>query len=105
MFLGVPLVAFLSITGVFLLIGVWGFYLVSPYLTLALLLLYIPLVLLMRYMTRLDDQRLRQLWLRTRVRGPQANHDVWGAVSFSPLRYKRRHTGWRPLEWLVCTRR
>jgi len=47
----------------------------------------------MRETTRRDDQRLRQLSIRALMRARQvAGRRHWGAVSYSPLRYKRRGT-------------
>ncbi len=88
---GIPLMPLLCVTGAFLLLGVWMFYLVSPYVTLFLAALYLPLVLVMREITRGDDQRLRQIWLRLRMRLHMGAVRLrWGACSYSPLRYHRR---------------
>jgi type IV secretion system protein VirB3 len=88
---GVPLLPFLLVTGVFILAGMWLFYLASGYVTLLLLLIYIPLMAWMRQVTKKDDQRLSQLLKRARMRvRQQAGKALWGAVSFSPIRYKRR---------------
>lgn len=93
MFMGVPMVPLLLVSGAFLLLAMWCFYLVSPYVTLVLLMLYVPLLVTMRTMTKKDDQRLRQLMMRARMRlrhGP--SRAFWGATSFSPFRYKCRKT-------------
>lgn len=89
MFMSVPIVPFLLTTGLFLLLIVWSYYL-QPYLSLVFVLVYIPLVLTMRQMTKKDDQRLRQMLLRIRTRIAQANRNQWGAISFSPISYKKR---------------
>jgi len=91
MFAGVPMMPFLLVTGAFLLLAVWCFYLLSPYVTLFLVLIYIPIVLWMRHETKQDDQRLRQMLMRARMRFRQrASRMLWGAISYSPIRYKRR---------------
>lgn len=91
MIAGVPMIPLMLVTGVFLLLAVWMFYLVSPYITLFLLIAYIPLFITMRQITKKDDQRLRQMMLRLRMRVRQRpGKALWGAVSFSPIRYKRR---------------
>jgi type IV secretion system protein VirB3 len=52
---------------------------------------YIPLLAAMREVTKKDDQRLRQLMMRLKMRyRQQAARKTWGAVSYSPLRYKKR---------------
>lgn len=42
-----------------------------------------------RRISKFDDQRLLQLLLRVRMRGPQRGSRLsWGAVSFSPFKNK-----------------
>ena len=82
MFADVPMIPFLFVTGVFLLVGVWVFYLITPYLTLFLGMVYIPIFVWMREVTKKDDQRLHQMLLRARMRGRQrASRMLWGAIS------------------------
>jgi type IV secretion system protein VirB3 len=91
MLVGVPLLPFLAVTGAFLLPAVWIFYLLSPYAALVLMLLYLPVVIAMRIVTRQDDQRLHQLLLLARMRySAWRTRRHWGAYSYSPCRYKRR---------------
>jgi type IV secretion system protein VirB3 len=91
MFSGVPMLPFLLVTGGFLLLAVWTFYLISGYVALFLCMAYIPILVTMREVTKRDDQRLRQLLMRLRMRyRHQVSRRLWGAISFSPLRYKRR---------------
>ncbi|MES2899567.1 MAG: VirB3 family type IV secretion system protein [Pseudomonadota bacterium] len=91
MFAGVPMLPFLLVTGVFMLATVWTFYLASAYVALFLIMAYVPILLAMRQVTRRDDQRLRQLLLRARMRVRQrAGRALWGASSYAPLRYKQR---------------
>lgn len=91
MFAGVPLIPFLLVTGIFLLLAMWLFYLISPYITVLLLFVYIPILLWMRQITKKDDQRLRQMMMQARMRVRQRpGRALWGASSFSPIRYKRR---------------
>ena len=91
MMLRVPLVPFLLVSGAFLMSGVWASYLVSGYLGLFLALLYVPILIAMRQVTRKDDQRLHQLVMQARLRIPQLQtRRRWGAYSFAPLRFKRR---------------
>jgi type IV secretion system protein VirB3 len=93
MFKGVPMLPFLSITGIFLLLAMWCYYLVSGYVSLFLIMAYVPIVVTMRQVTKKDDQRLRQLFMRMRMRVRQmAGRLYWGATSYSPIRYKKRKT-------------
>ena len=92
-FAGVPLLPFLAVTGVFMLLTIWMFYLISGYVSLFIVMTYIPILLTMREVTKKDDQRLRQLVMRLRMRHrQQKSRLLWGAVSFSPIRYKQRTT-------------
>ena len=91
MLFGVPMLPLMLVTGFFMLISVWVFYLVSGYLTLVLMMAYFPIYFAMRQVTKKDDQRLRQLMMRARMRfRHSAGRMLWGAISFSPIRYKRR---------------
>ena len=91
MFAGVPMLPFLLVTGIFLLLAMWCFYLLSAYVSLFLGIIYIPVVVTMKQITKKDDQRLRQMMMRARMRfRQQAGRRLWGAISFSPVRYKKR---------------
>lgn len=91
MLLRVPLLPFLLVTGTFAVSIVWSSYLVSGYLALFLAMLYAPILIAMRQVTRKDDQRLHQLLMQARLRLPQLlTRRRWDAYSFTPLRYKRR---------------
>ncbi|WLI91084.1 VirB3 family type IV secretion system protein [Massilia sp. R2A-15] len=88
---GVPMVPGLLVTGAFLIAGGWLCYLASAYAALFMLTLYIPIMIAMRAVTRRDDQRLHQLMMRAKMRWRQrAGVRQWSAISYSPLRYKRR---------------
>ena len=88
---GVPTIPLILICGLTLLLSVWSFYLVSGYVALFLLLIAIPIVVTMREMTKHDDQRLRQLMMRARMRlRHQASQRTWGAISYGPLTFTRR---------------
>ena len=52
MFAGVPMIPFMLVTGLFLLLAVWMFYLVSGYVSLLLVIAYIPIVITMREITK-----------------------------------------------------
>ncbi len=88
---GVPTVPLIVIGGVTLLLSVWSFYLVSGYVSLFLVLMAIPVVVTMREITKKDDQRLRQVMMRARMRMRHLGSRVtWGAISYGSLRFKRR---------------
>ncbi|MYM73956.1 type IV secretion system protein VirB3 [Duganella sp. FT134W] len=89
--LGIPLMPMVMVTLACALAGVWLAYLFTAYALLGAATVYIPLVLEMRAATRKDDQRLRQLWLRVRMRLLHWSSRLrWGAYSYSPHNYQRR---------------
>lgn len=91
MIAGVPMLPMMLVTGIFLLAAVWLFYLLSPYVTVLLVIAYIPIYVTMRQITKKDDQRLSQYVMRARMRiRHRPGIALWGAVSYSPIRYKRR---------------
>ncbi|MGU7811643.1 type IV secretion system protein VirB3 [Burkholderia sp. AW49-1] len=86
---GVPLVPFLTIGGGMLIPAIWAL-LGSPPLGVAILLLMVPVFVLMRAITRRDDQRLAQRAQRIRMALHQRNRHLWGAHAYVPVRLKRR---------------
>ena len=88
---GVPTIPLILVCGLTLLLSVWSFYLISGYLSLFLVLIAIPVVVTMREMTKHDDQRLRQVLMRARMRlRHRASRRTWGAISYGPLTFTRR---------------
>lgn len=88
---GVPTLPLILTGGATLLLSVWSFYLVSGYVSLLLILMAIAAIVTMREITKKDDQRLRQVMMRARMRLPHlASRATWGAISYGPLRFKRR---------------
>lgn len=91
MLAGVPMIPLLAVSGAFLLVTMWCVYLVSPYVALFIAMIYVPILLTMRQITKKDDQRLHQMMMRARMRlrhGP--GRAMWGTTSFGPLRLKKR---------------
>lgn len=86
---GVPLVAFLMIGGGMLIPAIWAL-LASPPLGVAILFLMILVFVVMRVITRHDDQRLAQYLLRVRMVLRQGNRRFWGGHAYVPVRLKRR---------------
>ncbi|ABE31202.1 type IV secretory pathway, VirB3-like family protein [Paraburkholderia xenovorans LB400] len=86
---GVPLVAFLMVGGGMLIPAIWAL-LASPPLGVAILFLMIPVFVVMRMITRHDDQRLAQYLLRVRMVLRQGNRRFWGGHAYVPVRLKRR---------------
>jgi len=93
---GVPIVPLILIGGLTLLVSVWLYYLVSGYVSLGIVLIAIPILLWMRQTTKTDDQRLRQVMMRARMRLRHSpSRATWGAISYGPLCWKTRRTQWK----------
>jgi type IV secretion system protein VirB3 len=85
------MIPLLLVTGAFLMVAMWCVYIVSAYVSLFLGMIYIPILLTMRHITKKDDQRLHQMMMRARMRLRHApGRAMWGTTSFGPLRLKKR---------------
>ena len=72
--LGIPLVPLVVLMGTGMLLIMWGGLLVSWWIALAVLIALLPSLLWMRWVTHKDDQRLRQMFVSTRLRLCDRNH-------------------------------
>lgn len=93
--LGVPLVPLVALSGAGMLAALWGGTLWSGWVVPAVLLAVAPALLWMRWVTRRDDQRLRQMALALRLRLRDRNHRLWHARSYSPTVYRGTRDAWR----------
>ena len=71
------------------LIGMWGLWL-KPIIGLVALVLMIPIFVVMKVISKFDDQRLMQHVLRLQMSLRHRNTLFWGAKSYAPVRYKKR---------------
>lgn len=80
----IPLVPFACVFGVTVLLSV--------YISLALLLALPVIILLMRMVTKHDDQQFRLLWLKTIFQYSYQfkNRRFWKSSAYSPLDFKKR---------------
>ena len=93
MLAGVPTLPLILLCGLTLMAAVWSFYLISGYVSLFVILVTIPILLAMRQVTRKDDQRLRQVLMRARMRlRHTGSRNTWGAISYGPLSFKIRRS-------------
>jgi len=85
MFFGVPLVPLAIVVAAVILISVW-----TQMILLATLL--IPIVFVMRLITKADDQQFRLLGLKIlfRVINRNRNHRFWKASAYSPIMFTKR---------------
>lgn len=86
---GIPLLVFLLGAVVVGQVGLLAFVVGGVPAAVTVLVMGISLYGWARRISKFDDQRLLQLLLRIRMRGPQrAARRIWGAVSFGPFRHK-----------------
>ena len=86
---GVPLMPLMVVALPLVLIGMWGLWL-KPIIGLVALVLMIPIFVVMKIISRFDDQRLMQHVLRLQMGLRHRNTLFWGAKSYAPVRYKKR---------------
>jgi type IV secretion system protein VirB3 len=89
---GVPVVPFVLVVGLHILVGMWAVILVGFFLATAVALSCVICVLVMRFISSQDDQRLLQYMLVIRSFPARRNLPHWGARSFGAVRYTRRAT-------------
>lgn len=85
MFLGVPLVPLLIAGVIILLLSLW--------VTIFLIILLLPMILVMRWIVKSDDQQFRLLELKCLFRLVNRNYNdsFWQASTYAPLQFKKRN--------------
>ena len=94
MLMGIPLVPLVVLLGVCMLLVMWGGVLVSRWLALAVVVATLPALAWMRFVTKRDDQRLRQMFVATRLRLRDRGQRLWHARSYSPTLYRGASHAW-----------
>ncbi len=90
MFLGAPMVPVILVGGLAIMAAMLGLFL-SPYVSIAVITIFVPVYAWMRVVTKSDDQKLNQLILRLRMRlRLQSSRRFWGAFTYVPLTLKKR---------------
>jgi type IV secretion system protein VirB3 len=92
---GIPLVPLVVVAGTAMLVVMWGGALLSWWVAAGAALVAPPLLVWMRVVTARDDQRLRQMFLATRLRLHDHNRRLWRARSYAPTPYRGADDGWR----------
>ena len=86
--LGVPLVPLVVLCGTAMLTIMWVGPLVTWWIVPIVFSVLAPLLAWMRFVTRKDDQRFRQLFISARLRLSDRNHGFWHARSYAPYVYR-----------------
>ena len=90
MIMGIPLMP-LIIVGLFgVLSTLWCLQLVGPFLAFAMALVTLAVLMVMRLISKVDDQKLNQMLLRLQSLAARRNRGYWGGQSSSPLDYRRQ---------------
>lgn len=92
--LGIPLVPLVVLFGSGMLLMMWGGILVSWWITLGVLMSFVPALFWMRWVTSRDDQRFRQVFIVLKLRLHDRNRRFWSARSYSPTLFRGASDGW-----------
>ena len=92
--LGIPLVPLVVLFGLGMLVSIWGGILLSGWVVLVVVLAIGPALAWMRFVTRQDDQRFRQMFVALKLRFHDRNHRLWRARSYAPTLYRGARDDW-----------
>ena len=92
--LGIPLVPLVVLFGSGMLLMMWGGILVSWWITLGVLMSFVPALFWMRWVTSRDDQRFRQVFIVLKLRLHDRNRRFWSARSYSPTLFRGASDVW-----------
>ena len=91
---GIPLVPLVVLFGAGMLLIVWGGLLVSWWIAAGVVAAIVPALAWMRFVTRQDDQRFRQMFVAAKLRIRDRNQRLWHARSYAPTLYRRTSDAW-----------
>jgi len=91
---GIPLVPLVSLLGTCMLITMWGGALFTWWTAAGVLAASVPALAWMRFVTRKDDQRFRQMYIAARLNLHDRNRRFWHARSYSPSLYRGARDAW-----------
>ena len=91
---GVPLVPLVVLFGSGMLITLWGGVFVSWWTAPLVFTAAVPTLAWMRFATRRDDQRFRQIYLALKLHRSDRNRGFWHARSYAPYLYRGGRYAW-----------
>ena len=91
---GIPLVPLVVLFGAGMLLIVWGGVLLSWWVAVVVLVAALPALAWMRFVTRKDDQRFRQIFVAGKLLLHDRNRHFWQARSYAPTLYRGAHDAW-----------
>jgi type IV secretion system protein VirB3 len=92
MMLGVPIIPFILVVGAALILAMWALLALGFVASFLILMTGFGAVLMMREISKQDDQRLNQVLMRWRETPRRRNAQHWNAHSMSPIDFDRRRT-------------
>ena len=92
--LGIPLVPLVVLFGTGMLTIMWVGSLVTWWIVPAVLLAIGPALAWMRFVTRKDDQRFRQIFVATKLWFNDRNRRLWCSRSYAPYLYRGTRDAW-----------
>lgn len=92
--LGIPLVPLVVLFGSGMLLILWGGVLLSWWVAAGVLLLFVPVLFWMRWVTAQDDQRFRQVFIALKLRHHDRNRRFWRARSYTPTLFRGARDVW-----------
>ena len=81
---GIPLVPLVVLFGACMLLVIWSGLLLSWWIASAVVLTALPILAWMRWVTKRDDQRFRQMFVAAKLSFFDRNRQYWCARSYSP---------------------
>ena len=90
MIFGIPLLPLIIVGLMGVLSTLWCLQLLGPFSAFTMALLTLVLLVVMRFISKADDQKLNQMLLRMQSIAARRNRHYWGSHSSSPLDYRRK---------------
>ena len=91
---GVPLKVFVPVVGIGFVGSMWGGQLFGWKVAVSIAVLCLIAIMLMRAVTKYDDQGLFRLWMWLRLQLLHRNRHIWKSRSYSPVVYRGASDDW-----------
>lgn len=92
--MGIPLVPLVVLFGTGMLLVLWVGTLVTWWVVPVVLVAFVPTLAWMRFVTRKDDQRFRQMYVAAKLSLHDRNRGFWRSRSYAPYLYRGGKDAW-----------
>ena len=92
--MGIPLVPLVLLFGTGMLMILWIGTLLTWWVVPVVLVAFVPALAWMRFVTRKDDQRFRQMYVAGKLRLHDRNRRFWHSRSYAPYLYRGAKDAW-----------